>query len=361
MAQCLFTPEGILNLNKEGIPAPWVSFCMTTRRRPEFLIKTLRSIQRQTETDFEVIVSDNDPAGSGKPVVESLKDPRFRHYTNEEDLGMNASFNRSLAKATGKFVVMITDDDPIYPEMLETLRRLTVQHPGLGAYYGGCDVLQLNPAIAKFTLHRVGTNSTLAPLPYGTVRAYTAETYPHAFFGGELEMYTLWSTGMVKREIAQEVGGLPNYGSPYLGDFAYIVSTCSVSGAAVINQSLGCQTIHDFNFGRKECGEMKTAAIGFSDCIARRFSSRADWAQLKPKVDKFVGQWIVLHSLFLRQYFQEYKIKDHNLFTVLPELFKIPYVRKLRQYYYLGGLFMRLQRFQVDLRNSVLKRMRKSK
>src|SRR5438128_4067503 len=97
---------------------PWVSFCMTTRRRPDFLLKTLRSIQRQTFQELEVIVSDNDTAGSAKAVVDGLNDPRFRYYRNEEDLGMNASFNRSLAKARGEFVVMITDDDPVYPEML---------------------------------------------------------------------------------------------------------------------------------------------------------------------------------------------------------------------------------------------------
>jgi Glycosyl transferase family 2 len=51
----------------------WVSFCMTTRRRPDFLIKTLRSIQRQTISDFEVIVSDNDTAGSGGPVEELIR------------------------------------------------------------------------------------------------------------------------------------------------------------------------------------------------------------------------------------------------------------------------------------------------
>jgi glycosyltransferase involved in cell wall biosynthesis len=334
---------------------------MTTRRRPDFLLKTLRSLQRQTVSDFEGIISDNDPAGSGRVVVEGLNDPRFRYYCNEADLGMNASFNRSLAKAQGEFVVMITDDDPIYPEMLETLRDLSKKEPGFGAYFGGCDVFQLNPTIAKFTLHRVGTNSCLAPLPLGTVRTYTPETYPHAFFGGQLEMYTLWSVGMVKREIAQEIGGLPDYGSPYLGDFAYIVSACTHSGCAVINQSFGCQTVHDFNFGRKECGEMKTAALGFVKCIESRFSSRADWPQLRPKLERFVGQWVVLHSLFLRQYFREYKITDHNLDQILPELFQIPFVRRLRAYYYLGRVFLQLQRLQVDLRNAALSRLRRSR
>jgi len=333
---------------------------MTTRRRPDFLRSTLGSLQRQTVGDFEAVISDNDPAGSGRPVVEGLKDPRFRYYCNEEDLGMNASFNRSIAKAQGEFLVIITDDDPVYPEMLQILQKMSLEHPGLGAYYGGCDMLQVNPTIARFTLHRVGTNSTLAPLQLGTIRTYTAETYPHSFFSGELGMYTLISTGMARREIAQSIG-MPSYGSALMGDFAYISAACSVSGCAVINQALGCQTIHESNHGRKECGELKTAAVGFSKFIEDRFSQRKDWPELKPKVEKFVGQWVVLHSMFLQQYFKEYKIKDHDLYKVLPDLFKIPYVRRMRHYYYLGGIFIRLQRMQMDLRNFGLQRMRRAK
>lgn len=340
---------------------PWVSFCMTTRRRPDFLIKTLRSIQQQTITDFEVIVSDNDVAGSAGPVIASLKDKRFQHYVNEEDLGMNASFNRSLARARGEFVVMITDDDPIYPEMLETLKDLSEKHPGYGAYYGGCDMLQVNPVLAQLTLHRVGHNSCLAPIRLDTVRVYSGEEYPHAFFGGELEIYTLWSVGMVKREIAQEVGGLPNYGSPYLGDFTYIVGACSAKGCVLINRALGCQTVHDFNFGRKECGQLKTAALGFNQCIEKRFGGRADWPQLKPKVEKYVGNWVILHSLFLRQYFKQLNIHDHNLDAILKELFQIPYIRRLRLYYHLGSVFIYLQKKQIQLRHSVLGRMKRTK
>ncbi len=338
---------------------PWVSFCLTTRRRPDFLKATLQSIQRQTVQDFEVIVSDNDPAGSARIVIESLCDMRFCHYCNESDLGMIPSFNRSLERARGEFVVMITDDDPIYPEMLQVLKELTQKHPGFGAYFGGADVLQLNPAIARLTLHKIGTNSCLAQIPYGAVRTYTSENFPHAYLGDEVGMYLLWSVGMSRREIAQSIG-VPDYGSPYMGDYAYTISICSRSGCVITNRAVGCQTVHDFNYGRKECGELKTAALGFTDFMTKRFSTRPDWSTLKPKLEKFTGQWLVLHSLFLSQYFREFNIKDHNLKSVLPELFKIPYVRRLRHYYYLGRLFMRLQRAQVDLRNYMLHRMRKS-
>jgi glycosyltransferase involved in cell wall biosynthesis len=338
---------------------PWVSFCMTTRCRPDFLIKTLRSIQRQSRSDFEVIVCDNDPAGSAGPVVTSLKDERFAYHHNVTDLGMIPSFNLSLSKARGEFVVMITDDDPIYPEMLEILRDLEQKHPGYGCYFGGADMLQLNPDIAKITLHKVGANSCLAPLPFGTIRTYTAETFPHAYFSGEVGIYMLWSVGMTRRAIAQSIK-VPDYGSPYLGDYVYTVSTCSQAGCVITNQSVGCQTVHDFNFGRKECGQMKMALLRFMESMTTQFSGRPDWPALKPKVEKFVGQWIILHCVFLRQYFKQLKIDDSELKATLREILKIPFMRRMRPYYYAGVAFLGFQRFQVNLRTYGLKRMRKS-
>jgi glycosyltransferase involved in cell wall biosynthesis len=347
------------NSSKPTTP-PWASFCLSTRRRPEFLTGTLKSIQRQTFGDFEVIIADNDPGQSARAIVDALNDTRFCYFPNEADIGMIPSFNRSLARATGEFVVMITDDDPIYPEMLEVVKRLSEQHPGYGSYFGGADMLQLKPEVAGLTLHRVGTNSCLAPLPYGAVRTYSEQAFPHAFFSGEIGTYMLWSVGAVRRDIAQSVR-VPDYGSPYLGDHAYTALTCSRAGCVITNRALGCQTVHDFNFGRKECGEMKAAVLGFTSHLAQEFSRRSDWPELKPKVERYAAQWIVLHALFLKQYFKLFRIEDDNLKTVVRELFQIPFIRGLRPMYYLGYLFWRFQRFQAGLRQTGLRRMQRAR
>jgi len=48
---------------------PWVSFCMSTYKRPEFLRKQIEGILQQTFTDFEIVISDNDPEGSGRDAL----------------------------------------------------------------------------------------------------------------------------------------------------------------------------------------------------------------------------------------------------------------------------------------------------
>src|SRR5215211_6743700 len=94
---------------------PWVSFCMSTYMRPTFLEKQIATILKQSFTNFEIVISDNDPNSSVETILERFEDSRIRYQLNETNLGMVKSFNRSLARARGEFIVMITDDDPIYP------------------------------------------------------------------------------------------------------------------------------------------------------------------------------------------------------------------------------------------------------
>src|ERR1700689_2325455 len=111
---------------------PLVSFCFTTYRRPDILINTVKTILLQTITEFEIIISDNDPEESGKKVVSVLSDERIKYFPNEQNLGMIISFNKSLERSTGEFVVMMADDDPVYPDLLETLLSLENKYPGYG-------------------------------------------------------------------------------------------------------------------------------------------------------------------------------------------------------------------------------------
>ena len=114
------------------MPIPKVSFCFTTFKRYDYLRSTLKSVQDQTFSDFEVIVSDNDPEQSGRQIVESF-DSRFKYFPNDENLGMKKSFNKSLERSIGEYIVMIADDDPVFHRQFPAGGQ-----PGIPVLFGLC-------------------------------------------------------------------------------------------------------------------------------------------------------------------------------------------------------------------------------
>ncbi|MEO7523032.1 MAG: glycosyltransferase, partial [Ferruginibacter sp.] len=265
--------------------APWVSFCMSTYKRPEFLKIQVANLLQQTFENFEIIISDNDPEGSGKVILEMFNDKRISYQVNKENLGMVKSFNYSLSRARGEFVVMITDDDPVYTDMLETLHTLYLKYPGYGVYHGGCEILCYSPFTASVLRAKVGINSCLSSeLNYNEERVYSGKEFPYIFFQNKFGSLLLWSCGIVKREILVDTGGMPDYGTEFMTDQAYTIVNCSYAGVVYVNRALGHQAIHGDNFGFSNLGNFekyKSLPDNFTKWVESRMEKRPDWPQLK--------------------------------------------------------------------------------
>lgn len=331
---------------------PWATFCMTTYRRPDFLREQLRSLLKQTFTDFSIIVSDNDEEGSAEPVIREINDPRISYYRNEENLGMVKSFNRSLSRATSEYVVMITDDDPAYPDMLQTLYDLTIKYPGYGMYIGGCDILCQNPVVARSSRLKVGTNSCLADLPIGTIRQYTGQEFPFAYFQGKLGGHLLWSTGVVKRKIALKIGGMPDFGAPYNTDFGYIVLSGAQQGAVLINTSLGCQVVHGANYGFTESQYEKLYITpeAFLDWVMQRLPKGNNYTGLDEDIKVFVARWLVEYAVSIHKFLKTNKADRKDFEKFLKKTFKIPYLSKWKLKYDLAVNFPIVFELAVDMK-----------
>lgn len=331
---------------------PWVSFCMTTYKRPEYLKNQLNSLLKQTFTNFLIIISDNDVEASGEKIVKEINDSRILYECNGENLGMVKSFNRSLFKATTEYVVMITDDDPVYPEMLQTLYDLSLSYLGYGIYYGGCDIKCMNPQVAKSSRLKVGANSCLANLPIGTIRTFTGKEFPFAYFEGKIGGHILWSTGIVRREIAHSIGGMPDFGAPYNTDFGYIVLSGARQGAVLLNTSLGCQVVHGQNYGFTEAEFEKfyITPEAFYHSIMNGLPPDVDFNDLKKPLQIFTSRWVVEYAISIKKFFKDKKMSDKNLDKHINKIFKIPYLRKWKIKYYLALNFPRFFEFLIYIK-----------
>jgi glycosyltransferase involved in cell wall biosynthesis len=327
---------------------------MSTYKRPEFLRQQLSSLLKQTFADFEIVVSDNDPEGSAKEICHSFNDHRIRYFNNGENLGMVKSFNKSIDRASSEYIVMITDDDPVYPEMLTTLHSLNTQYPGYGVYHGGCDVIYHTPEMAYSCRGKVGTNSCLSnEYPIGNIKVYSKKTFPLAFLSNTVNNYMLWSVGAVRKQILLDIGGVPDFGTPFMSDLAYTLLICSHSGVVVINTSLGAQVVHGSNFGYTQTdkyeGYYKTAE-GFHSWISERMSKREDWKTLQPEIEKYIARWMVGYGVSINKHLKANNQSLTELNKVLKRVFRIRYISKWRLKYYISAYLPNTFEFLLRLK-----------
>jgi len=97
-----------------------VSVIVPTRNRAVLLAETLESILRQTFTDFELLVIDNDSGDQTAGLVAAYRqqDPRVR-YLYHSERGIARARNAGLRVARGEYVAFCDDDDLWRPEKLQ--------------------------------------------------------------------------------------------------------------------------------------------------------------------------------------------------------------------------------------------------
>jgi glycosyltransferase involved in cell wall biosynthesis len=90
----------------------FISICIPAYKRTHFLKRLLLSIENQSYTNYEVIISDD---SNDHSVEELLKDFNgkfeIKYFKNEKALGTPANWNHAISKATGQWIKLMHDDD----------------------------------------------------------------------------------------------------------------------------------------------------------------------------------------------------------------------------------------------------------
>jgi glycosyltransferase involved in cell wall biosynthesis len=100
-----------------GVTSPLVSVVVPTFNRTRFLADALASALQQTYPAIEILVADDasteDVQGA---VVSRFSDPRIKYERNPRNLGMGLNCWTALARASGKYVATLHDDDMWEPD-----------------------------------------------------------------------------------------------------------------------------------------------------------------------------------------------------------------------------------------------------
>lgn len=307
---------------------PWVSFCISTYQRPKILQEQLALLSRQTFTNFEVIISDNDPAASAYAVVESSGDPRFRYFHNKEDLGMIRSFNKSVERANSEFVVLVTDDDPVQPDFLATIFDLYSKHPGYSIYCG-------------FKREQK---------PEEEVEIIAAGDFMPEILDPEKTTNILWSSAVIRKEDALFAGLIPDYGSPHLADHAFISLAGSVRGGVIINKMFSSLSSHEGNFSKTNLHYYVSGCKGFYDCMLHFSKKQHDPQRYEDALSKHLVYWFTAVMSYLKWFYyrdinpNKAMIKEVN--KCVAEILDLPFMKQHRKAYLKKNRQFRFERLK---------------
>jgi glycosyltransferase involved in cell wall biosynthesis len=98
------------------------------------ILETIESVQKQTYSDFELIIIDDGSKDLTLELVQSVKDERLKFFFYENG-GVCVARNRGLSHATGEFVAFLDADDLWTPDKLELQLAALQQHPEAGVAY----------------------------------------------------------------------------------------------------------------------------------------------------------------------------------------------------------------------------------
>src|SRR5689334_4331637 len=90
--------------------APLVSIVMPAYNRANFIIETIDSIQKQTYSNWELIIVDDGSTDRTSEIIMNIEDKRIRYY-KEQHRGMEDARNFGLEKARGEFIGFMDSDD----------------------------------------------------------------------------------------------------------------------------------------------------------------------------------------------------------------------------------------------------------
>lgn len=97
-----------------------VSIIMPSFNTGKYIENSIRSVQSQTYTNWELIIVDDCSTDDTDVVIKSLlRDKRIRYLKNKENSGAAITRNYALREAKGKWIAFLDSDDLWFPDKLE--------------------------------------------------------------------------------------------------------------------------------------------------------------------------------------------------------------------------------------------------
>jgi len=119
---------------------PAISIIIPAYNAERTILETIKSVQQQTFSDFELIVINDGSRDRTLKILEDVKDERITVFSYE-NAGVSIARNRGITHATGDFISFIDADDLWTPDKLELQIAALQQYPEAGVAYSWTNLI----------------------------------------------------------------------------------------------------------------------------------------------------------------------------------------------------------------------------
>jgi len=138
----------------------------------------IRSLVRQTFSDWELVLIDDGSRDEGAERVAEFCDPRIRIVRHAESKGLACRLNEAVELARGEFIARMDIDDICYPERLAEQVGLLRSDPGL-------DLVASKALVFRRRGEIMGVMSTPTTHDEIVARPYRGFIFPHPTWCGK--------------------------------------------------------------------------------------------------------------------------------------------------------------------------------
>ncbi|MBZ4041952.1 glycosyltransferase family 2 protein [Flavobacterium hibisci] len=132
---------------------PLVSICVPTYNGEKYLKETLESIQVQTYTNVEIIISDDGSIDKTLDIVNRFKVlSNFPFYIyHHKPKGIGANWNNCIKKANGEFIKFLFQDDVMESDCIEKMIFVYKENPHIGLLASKRSFIIEQNAVGEYT------------------------------------------------------------------------------------------------------------------------------------------------------------------------------------------------------------------
>jgi len=119
---------------------PLVSVCIPTYNGAKFLKEALVSVEQQTYSEIEIVISDDDSQDETLEIVKALDLPKVRIFTHPR-YGLVGNWNYCIKNSKGTYIKFLFQDDTLKPDCIAKMVAAAEQDNEVGLVFSSRNLI----------------------------------------------------------------------------------------------------------------------------------------------------------------------------------------------------------------------------